>query len=91
MKDILTDDGEVVGPSATAIVGEAREISINDRLEDIPDGGNTRSVVGTEPAIEPVRVARDAHSVGVGGESDACGACGGGVELRLLVLRTADE
>ena len=74
--------------TAAAVVGEAREITAADQLEVPLDGGHARSVVGTEPAIVPIRVARDAHDVSVGGESNALGVSNGGVELGLHDRRT---
>ena len=57
LKNIQTDVGVVASLRAVANIGVTRETTIGDQPEVIPDGGNARSVVGTEPAIVPVRVA----------------------------------
>ena len=73
--------GEVITLSATAVIGESREVTIADRLEVLLDGGFAKSVVGTEPEGVPVRATRDARNVIVGVESEAFGASRSGEEL----------
>ena len=79
-----------MGASAT-VVGEAREVVAVDQSEMVLDGGLASTIVGAEPSGVSSLTARNTLNVGVGVAGVGLGAGNGGVDLRLLGGRAADE
>jgi len=77
--------------SASAVVGEVRELAAADQLKVALDRVLARSDVGTEPGIVSGRAVHEILDVSVSGGGIGLGAGGSGVDLRLSGRRAVDE